>query len=343
MNTENNSSHPLQISADKPWLAPLAGYSDLPFRLLCRDFGANVACTEMVSAKGLVYKSNGTHNLLNTTEADSISHPLVVQLFGSEAPFMQEAVSMLQKQGFKYFDLNMGCSVPKVNRSGSGSAMLKDIDNSLNVAKCMLELVEKKHMGFKIRLGWTDDSHVWQELSLGLQELGAGWITLHPRTAKQGFRGEAAWEYLSKLKNVLDIPVIASGDLFTAKQGVECILQTGVDTVMYARGAMHNPAIFADHEALWQMGAENAYKYEEKPNLQRLKHIIRRHMELAKMYSHERIWLLKMRTFVPRYVHSFPGVKQLRKEMAQCKNAEDLHILLNDFFAGCEENCATDL
>ncbi len=338
MNNENSLAHPLPISADRAWLAPLAGYSDLPFRLLCREFGAHIACTEMVSAKGLVYKSNGTHNLLNTTETDSAMHPLVVQLFGSEAPFMQEAVAMLKEQGFKYFDLNMGCSVPKVNRTGSGSAMLKDIDNCLNVARCMLELVDKKHMGFKMRLGWTDDSHVWQELSLALQELGAGWITLHPRTAKQGFRGEAAWEYLAKLKEVLHIPVIASGDLFTAKQGVECILKTGVDAVMYARGAMQNPAIFAEHTELWQMGAENVLRHAEKPNLQRLIHIITRHMELAKMYSHERVWLLKMRTFVPRYVHSFPGVKQLRKQMALCKNSEDLHSLLGDFFAACGED-----
>ncbi len=332
MHKEKISPPPLEIRQDKAWLAPLAGYSDLPFRLLCREFGGNVACTEMVSAKGLVYKSNGTQNLLATTAFDSLENPLVVQLFGNEVPFMQKAVQELLNQNFSYFDLNMGCSVPKVNRSGAGSAMLKDIDNSLNVAKCMIELVGKKNMGFKMRLGWTDDSHVWQDLSLGLQELGAGWITLHPRTAKQGFSGEAAWEYLTQLKEILDIPLIASGDLFTAKDGVRCIKQTGVDAVMYARGAMQNPAIFAEHEALYHMTDSEAQNFEEKPLPQKLMYLIQRHMELAKMYSSERILMLKMRTFVPRYVRHFPGVKFLRKEMIHCKKPEELQSLLTEFF-----------
>ncbi len=323
----NNISPPLQIKAHEPWLAPLAGYSDLPFRLLCRDFGAHVACTEMVSAKGLVYKSNGTQDLLNTTEVDSAKHPLVVQLFGNEVPFMQKALEELLAQGFCYFDLNMGCSVPKVNRTGAGSAMLKDIDNALAVAKCMIESVGKNNMGFKMRLGWTEDMHVWQELALSLQDLGAGWLTLHPRTAKQGFRGEADWEYLAKLKSMLSIPLIASGDLFTAADGVRCIQQTGVDTVMYARGAMQNPAIFLEHQELLQG------KTEKKPCPQRLMALIRRHMELAQMYSTERVALLKMRTFVPRYVHHFPGVKRLRQEMSKCASFADLDVLLTEFFA----------
>ncbi len=317
---------PLKIKADEPWLAPLAGYSDLPFRLLCREFGAHVACTEMVSAKGLVYKSNGTQDLLNSTPEDSEHHPLIVQLFGSEADFMQQALEELLSQGFSYFDLNMGCSVPKVNRTGAGSAMLKDIDNALMVAKSMIDLVGKNNMGFKIRLGWTDDSHVWQELCQGLESLGAGWITLHPRTAKQGFRGEAAWEYLAKLKSLVRVPIIASGDLFTAKDGVSCIQQTGVDAVMYARGAMQNPAIFEEHKDLWQG------KAEETPSPTKLMHLIRRHMALAHMYISERVALLKMRTFVPRYVHHFPGVKRLRQEMTHCKNFEDLDRLLTNFF-----------
>ncbi len=321
---------PLPINGSTPWLAPLAGYSDLTFRLLCREHGARVACTEMVSAKGLVYKSNGTQDLLATTPEDSDTSQgnfLVVQLFGNEVPFMEKALVELLEQGFQYFDLNMGCSVPKVNKTGCGSAMLRDLDNSLSVAKCMIKLVGKNAMGFKIRLGWTDESHVWQELALRLQDLGAGWITLHPRTAKQGFSGEAAWEHLATLSELVQIPVIASGDLFTPQDGVRCLEQTGVSSVMYARGAMQNPQIFKEHIALWEQGME------PQVDAQALFALIKRHMELAKAYSSERVALLKMRTFVPRYVHHFPGVKRLRQEMAACTSFEQLQDLLEQFFA----------
>ncbi len=321
---------PLTFCPDQPWLAPLAGYSDLPFRLLCRHGGAHVACTEMVSAKGLVYNSNGTHDLLTTTAMDSKEHPLVVQLFGNEAPFLTQALDILLAQGFSYFDLNMGCSVPKVNKTGCGSAMLKDIEHTLGVAKAMIDHVAaagpQHRMGFKIRLGWTDDSHVWQELAQGLETLGAHWITLHPRTAKQGFRGDAAWEHLATLKSILRIPLIASGDMFTAQDGVRCIQETGVNTVMYARGAMQNPAVFAEHTKLWQ---NDAY---EHANASQLMALIQKHMELAQQYSSERIALLKMRTFVPRYVHHFPGVKRLRQEMSLCTSFQDLEKLLQEFF-----------
>ncbi len=321
---------PLPLQANTPWLAPLAGYSDLTFRLLCREHGARVACTEMVSAKGLVYKSNGTQDLLATTPEDSDTSQgnfLVVQLFGNEIPFMEKALQELLQQGFQYFDLNMGCSVPKVNKTGCGSAMLKDLDNSLAVAKSMIDLAGKNAMGFKIRLGWTEESHVWQELALRLQDLGAGWITLHPRTAKQGFRGEAAWEHLATLTQLLDIPVIASGDLFSPQDGVRCLEQTGVSTVMYARGAMQNPQIFQEHIQLLEQGIQ------PKPHAEKLMQLIERHMVLAQAYSSERVALLKMRTFVPRYVHHFPGVKRLRQEMASCTSFHELRELLGVFFA----------
>ena len=121
----------LPFAPDKPWLAPLAGWSDLPFRLLCRRFGAAVCCTEMISAKGLIYKSPGTAELFATCPEDG---PVVVQLFGSEAPFMEAAAGQLRDKGFVWFDCNMGCSVPKVARTGSGAAMCKDIDNALAMA-----------------------------------------------------------------------------------------------------------------------------------------------------------------------------------------------------------------
>ncbi len=310
----------LPISPQTPWLAPLAGYSDLPFRLLCREYGAAVACTEMVSAKGLIYGSPGTADLLKTIDADS---PLVVQIFGNEIPFMEQAVLHLRRMGFQYFDVNMGCSVPKVTRSGCGAAMLKDVESTLALARAILPLAGKGRMGFKMRLGWDDSHMVWQELALKLQDAGAAWVTLHPRTARQGFGGSAQWHYLKTLQEILDIPVIASGDLFSAADGTRCLEETGVAGLMYARGAMNNPAVFAAYKAL----VEPVRAFSWTPD--DLLRMIRRHMELAREYSFERTALLKMRTFVPRYVRDFPNVRPLRKALSTCTSWEELDDILS--------------
>ncbi len=163
----------LAFGPDRPWLAPLAGYSDLPFRLLCREYGAAVCVTEMVSAKGLVYHSPGTGELLASLPEDQ---PLVVQLFGAEADFLRRAVAMLREAGYGWFDLNMGCSVPKVLRQGAGAAMLGDMKNSLAVARAMLEEAGPGRVGFKLRLGLDDARPVLPDLALRLEDLGAGWL-----------------------------------------------------------------------------------------------------------------------------------------------------------------------
>lgn len=163
----------LPFAPDKPWLAPLAGWSDLPFRLLCRRFGAAVCCTEMISAKGLIYKSPGTAELFATCPEDG---PVVVQLFGSEAPFMEAAAGQLRDKGFVWFDCNMGCSVPKVARTGSGAAMCKDIDNALAVAEALIRAAGRGRVGFKLRLGWDEPgrspaAETWRVLAPALEAL----------------------------------------------------------------------------------------------------------------------------------------------------------------------------
>lgn len=356
----------LTFDPARPWLAPLAGYSDLPFRMLCREYGAGVCCTEMVSAKGLVYKSPGTQDLLRTVTveeaADGLADaPLVVQLFGNEASFLVQAMEQLQELGFIYFDLNMGCSVPKVNRTGSGSAMLKDIDNALHVARAMVSAGGAGRVGFKFRLGWDAQSDVWQDLGPALQDCGAAWLTLHPRYARQGFGGTAYWPALEALCRKVRIPVIASGDIFTAYDGVRCIEETGVATVMYARGAMQDPAVFATHTALWQarhpqlpqavsddgaLGAagiagQTGSSVTTLPSLvgqgphlhsrQTLRAMIARHGELAMIYGSERAALFKMRTFVPRYVHHLPGVRALRQGLSTCTDWDSINALLDTF------------
>ncbi len=317
----------LPFSPDAPWLAPLAGWSDLPFRLLCRKAGASVCCTEMISAKGLIYKSPGTSELLATVPEDT---PLVAQLFGAEASFMEEAVYRLQERGFQWFDCNMGCSVPKVTRTGAGAAMCRDIDNALLVGEAMIRAAGKGRVGFKLRLGWDEtgpDAETWKTLAPALAELGAGWLTLHPRTARQGFSGRARHAALKELKALVSVPVVASGDLMRAEDGVRCIRETGVDTVMYARGALRDPDIFAAHRALWEG------RIPEKAGVSDVLDRIRHHARLARALTPDRAALLKMRTIVPRYVHDMEGVKQLRLDVIACRNWDDFEAALQRFAA----------
>lgn len=312
---------------ESPWLAPLAGYSDLPFRLLCREYGAAVCCTEMVSAKGLVYGSPGTACLLDTVPEDQ---PLVVQLFGNEADIMARAMDMLLHRGFRYFDLNMGCSVPKVTRTGCGAGLLRDLPAALEVARVMVAAADTGCVGFKMRLGWEEGQEVWQELALALEGLGAGWLTLHPRYARQKFGGVARWEVVRELAGKVHIPVIASGDLLTAEDGMRCLMTSGAATVMYARGAMQDPAIFADHRALCGVGVP----LERSPGA--VREMIRRHATLVRRYGDMHAALFKMRTFVPRYVHHFPGVRLLRQGLAVCRDWETLDRLLDRFLEQAE-------
>lgn len=312
----------LPFSPDAPWLAPLAGYSDLPFRLLCRHYGAAVCVTEMVSAKGLVHGSPGTADLLRTLPADQ---PLVVQLFGAEASFLGRAAALLRDAGYGWFDLNMGCSVPKVIKQGAGAAMLRDTGNALDVARALIAAAAPGHAGFKLRLGFDGAHHVCHDLALRLQDLGAGWITLHPRTARQGFGGVADHDAIAQLVRRLSIPVIASGDLFSANDGITCIRATGARTVMYARGALHNPSIFHDHAALL------AGRDPLPADPARLAALITLHMALIRRFAspeHPDAAVWKMRSVVPRYVKHLPGAKALRLALCRCHSWEEIHAAL---------------
>ena len=307
---------------DKPWLAPLAGYSDLAFRLLCREHGAACCVTEMVSAKGLVHDGVNTWRVLATVPQDV---PLVVQLFGAEAPVLGEAVRILRDRGHSFFDLNMGCSVPKVARQGAGSALFRDLDNALACAKAMIDAAEPGHVSFKLRLGLDENNRPWLDMARRLEDLGAGLVCLHPRTAKQGYGGTARREEIARAKEALSIPVLASGDLFTAEDGLLCLKETGADGVMYARGALTNPDIFAEHLSLVRNETPKPRSRAD------LKAMITRHMDLVRLHGNEENALFRLRSIVPRYVRTFQGIRRLRQELCQCRSFAELDELLENF------------
>lgn len=357
IHTDNQPVTPLPIKADSPWLAPLAGHTDLAFRVLCRENGAAVACTEMVSAKGLVYgeksrkKLSATRDLLLTAplpglpaaqEADS---PLVVQLFGEDPDFLAEALHLLLGWGYNYFDLNMGCSVPKVIKTGAGSALSRYVDGAVKAAEAMLAVTGPGRLGFKFRLGWNREEENYLALGPALESAGAAWLTLHPRYARQGFSGQADWSALAKLKKCVKVPVIASGDLFRADDALTCLCQTGVDGVMFGRGALQNPAIFKEYIGLLQSGGAQIPETGTAAQADRLKKLVLRHAELAKSLPvPERVQkarenrpdaaLLKMRGAIPRYIKNLPGSSAMRRALSTCENWNDFYILVDNYFSG---------
>ena len=309
----------LPIAPNAPWLAPLAGFSDLPFRLLCRELGAAVAVTEMVSAKGLFYDSRNTRRLLDTCPADT---PLVVQLFGAEPGPLGRAAASLAETGYTYFDLNCGCSVRKVVKTRAGAALLSAPDRLVACAAAMVQVAGQGRVGVKLRLGPKPPARVDLEVADRLAEAGVAWLTLHPRYASQGFAGAADHDALADFAAASPVPVLASGDLMTAADGERVLARTGATGVMYARGAMADPRIFT-HHAVCFPGTVAA----ERP-LPPVCEVIRRHAALCREFADDRQALLRMRTAVPRYLRELPGCRALRARLCRVDSWDELgHII----------------
>ncbi len=321
------------ISPYHPWLAPLSGFSDLPFRLVCRKQGCSVAVTEMVSAKGLFYNFDNTMKYLETTEQDS---PLIVQLFGEDPRCIGNAVSILQKKGYKYFDLNAGCPVKKVTKTGGGAALLKDLKRLKSILMSMIDAAGENRVGVKIRLGWNKESPVYLQIGEMASKLNIAWISFHPRYAKQGFSGKAKWECIKKLKENTDVPVIASGDIFSAEDALNCISKTNADSIMFARGALKNPLVFKEYKMLLKkcsmLNVQDLIVKEEKQdeiNYRLLKiDVIKTHIELIKKYGRDKNPIFRLRGILARYLRGFNRSKFYREMAVKVNSWEDVNRLL---------------
>jgi len=306
---------PLSIAPGEPWLAPLAGYSDLPFRLLAKRYGCAVACSEMVSVKGMAFGNEGTHRLIATCPEDD---PMVLQLFGSDPDLFGPVMDTLVARGYRNFDLNAGCPVRKVLKSGSGAKLMDDPDTLVRIASIMVERAaghpQGGRVGVKFRLGFEKGADTYVDLARRLEDAGVNWVTLHPRYGRQMFAGKADWSKLALLKGTVSTPVIASGDLFTAEDGVRCVEQTGVDAVMFARGALHDPSIFGRFRAL--MAGERPPARDGAA----LAEIVREHIRLTREFEGGGRSFRKIRSIIPRYAKGLKGIRALRASLLQCSD-----------------------
>jgi tRNA-dihydrouridine synthase B len=309
-------------------LAPLAGITDSPFRRVCKEQGAALVYSEMVSAKGLYYGDKNTGKLLEFYPEES---PIAYQLFGSEPDIMAWAVEKLSDRDNCMIDVNMGCPVPKVVKNGEGAALMKDPGLAYEIVSAMVRAEEQaaaklnrppKPVTVKCRLGWDQDRINLLEFALRMEEEGAAALAVHARTREQMYSGKADWSAIAEVKNVLSIPVIGSGDVFTAEDANRMLRETGCDFVMIARGALGNPWIFRDVLCL----------YEGKPLLplspDEKRAVILRHIEMQVAQSGERRAVLEMRKHVGWYLKGTPGAAELRRKANNSVKVEDLISVL---------------
>ncbi|WP_173195324.1 tRNA dihydrouridine synthase DusB [Geobacter sp. SVR] len=297
-------------------LAPLAGITNLPFRVVCRRQGAALAFTEMVSVNGLVRDGANTLALLKSSPEDQ---PLGIQLFGDSPGDLAEAARRVAGHGH-LIDINMGCPVRKVVGTGAGSALLRE---PLKVA-AIIRAVRKATdlpLTVKIRSGWHCGDDNFPEIAAIAQEEGCDAITLHPRSRSQMFAGQSDWNHLRELKSRLTIPVIGSGDLFTAEDCLRMLDETGCDGIMVARGSLGAPWIFRQILELVQGGCAVPVTNRERAET------IRQHLALFIREQGESVAVREMKKHIGWYAKGFPGAADIRRDANQARSRADLDAI----------------
>ena len=306
-------------------LGPMAGVTDLPFRLLCREQGAGLLCMEMVSAKGIYYANKKTEQLLAVEESE---HPVSLQLFGSEPELMGEIVRRLEERPFDIIDLNMGCPVPKIVNNGEGSALMKNPLLAGRIIEAMAKAT-KKPVTVKIRKGFNDAMINAPEIAHIAEESGAAAVTVHGRTREQYYAGKADWEIIRRVKETVTIPVIGNGDLLTPEDVIRMGKETGCDGFMIARGAEGNPWIFRRMLTFFETGV-----LPPEPDFSERTEMILRHAKMLCAFKGERIGMREMRKHAAWYTAGFRGASELRRRINQIETIEDLRRLLHGWQDG---------
>ena len=302
-------------------LAPMAGVTDLGFRTVCRELGAGYTVTEMVSAKALCYQDKKSLPLLELGEGE---HPAAVQLFGSDPYCMEQAAGIAaEKSGADILDINMGCPVPKVANSGDGSGLMRNPELAVKVAEAVIRGAGGRPVTVKFRLGWDKGSINCVEFAKRLEDAGVSAVAVHGRTKTQMYSGSANWDYIRAVKEAVSIPVIANGDVFSARDAVRILKVTGADMAMVGRGAFGNPWLLEQCAA-----ALKGQEIPELPPLSKRMDTAARQFALALEHKGEKIACLEMRKHLAWYLKGVPYASYWKERACKIQTADDFESVI---------------
>lgn len=300
----------------------MAGVSDLPFRMLCKECGAGLVYTEMVSAKAILFGNKNTEKLM---EIDPGEHPVSLQLFGSEPDIMREAVKRIGERPFDILDINMGCPVPKVVNNHEGSALMKDPARVGAIVSAVARATDKP-VTVKIRKGFDDEHVNAVEIAKIIEDAGGAAVAVHGRTRAEFYSGEADWEIIKSVKEAVSIPVIGNGDANTPERVAAMLAQTGCDGVMIARAARGNPWIFARTLAFLQTG-----ELPPAPDKEEVRACMLRHVRMQIADKGDYTGIREMRKHIAWYTAGFPHSAKLRSRINEVSSVAELEEILVSF------------
>jgi len=302
-------------------LAPMAGISDMPYRVICRQFGCGLTVSEMVSAKGLLYKNEKTFAMLRI---DKSERPAAIQLFGSVPDELAEAARITEEKGADIVDFNMGCPVPKVVNNGEGSALMKTPELAGRILKAMVKAVQIP-VTVKFRAGWDEGHRNAVEIARIAEDAGVAAIAVHGRTRNQFYMGKADWEIIRQVRKAVAIPVFGNGDIFSVDDGLRMFKETGCDGLMLARGAYGNPWIFTQLRAALEGKPVPSVSIDEKLDL------ILKHSEALVGFKGERTAIREMRSHASAYIKGMPRAAEYREKFHRTETLQEMTELVDNY------------